>query len=209
VKLDLGSLVPALKDWLLCVDECNNGCVICIQLPEWAKDFSGQEKILLALYLASRYLLEYRLVACMHIYSVRNRVVLRPEILVKALGEAKVVSKIPRAINDDNPYVWEAVFYKGILYAQQILDLDKPVVVRVEPPKDKREREKLRVLLEGKRVTINGKTYHVGGLVKKLGGERLSPWIYLLPKKNLPRLRRLLTHKIKDFTVLQNIAEQQ
>ena len=85
------------------------------------------------------------------------------------------------------------MLYKGILYAQQILDLDRPVVVRVEPPSDKRERERLRVLLEGMRVTVNGKTYHVGGLVKRLGGEKLAPWVYLIPKKNLPELEKRVT----------------
>ena len=84
--------------------------------------------------------------------------------------------------------MWEVVLYKGVLYAEQILSLDKPVIVRIEPPRDKRERERLRVLLKGKRVTIKGKTYHVGGLVKKLSGQRIAPWIYLLPRKNLPKL---------------------
>jgi len=50
------------------------------------------------------------------------------------------------------------------------LDLERPVLVKVDPPRDKRERERLRTLLEGKRVTIKGRTYHVDGLIKKLGG---------------------------------------
>ena len=58
----------------------------------------------------------------------------------------------------------------------------------MEPPKDKRERERLRVLLEGKRATVRGKTYHVGGLVKRLGGERIALWTYLVPRRNLPKL---------------------
>ena len=126
----------------------------------------------------------------MHVWSVRNRVVLRPELLVRALREARVESRVPPAIEEGCPYAWEAVLYKGILYAQQILDLEKPVIVKVEPPSDKRAREKLRVLLEGKRVTVNGKTYHVGGLVKKLGGKKLAPWVYLIPKKNVRELEK-------------------
>ena len=46
-------------------------------------------------------------------------------------------------------------------------------------PEDKLERERLRVMLEGKRVTVKGKTYRVAGLVEKLGGERIAPWTYL------------------------------
>ena len=29
--------------------------------------------------------------------------------------------------------------------------------------------------------------------MKKLGGEKLAPWTYLVPKKSLPELRRQLT----------------
>ncbi len=119
---------------------------------------------------------------------VKNRIVMRPEILVKAIREAKIVSRIPQAIEEDSIYAWEAVLYRGILYAKQILSMEELVIIKVEPPKDKKEREKLRVLLEGKRVTVKGKTYHVGGLVKKLGGKRIASWIYLLPKKTIPKL---------------------
>jgi len=109
MMVNLSSFVPALMDWVLCVDMCSDECSICVQLPEWAKSFEEKERLYLALYLASRYLLDYRLVACMHIYSVRNRVVLRPEVLVKALREAKAWSRVPRAIEDDSPYAWEAI----------------------------------------------------------------------------------------------------
>ncbi len=162
--------------------------MICVRLPDWAENLGEHEKVYLALYLTSKHLLDYRLAASMHVYMVRNKVALRPEILAKALRDAKVVSRIPRAIEEDSPYVWEAVLYKGILYAEQILNLDKPVIVKVEPPRDKRARERLRVLLEGKRVTVKSRTYHVGGLVKKLGGQRIAPWTYLLPRRNVPKL---------------------
>ena len=78
-----------------------------------------------------------------------------------------------------------------------MLSLDKRVIVRVEPPRDKLERERLRVLLEGKRVTVKGRTYHVGGLVKKLGGERIAPWAYLVPRRNLPQLIAAIKGKAK------------
>ncbi len=38
-------------------------------------------------------------------------------------------------------YAWHAVLYRGILYAHSILDLERPVLVKVDPPGDRRERE--------------------------------------------------------------------
>ena len=43
-----------------------------------------------------------------------------------------------------------------------VLGIDEPVLAKVELPNDKRERERLGVLLEGKRVTVKGITCHVG-----------------------------------------------
>ncbi len=197
MRLDLGVLVSALSGWTLCVDEPSCDCMICVQLPEWAGRLSEREKVYLALYLASKHLLDYRLAAAMHIYMVRGRVTVRPEILVKALRDARVVSRIPRTVEEDSAYVWEAVLYKGIVYAEQVLSLDKRVIVKVEPPKDKLERERLRVMLEGKRVTVKGRTYHVGGLVKKLGGGRIAPWVYLVPRRSLPRLLANIREKAR------------
>ena len=201
MRVDLGILVPALRGWTLCIDETSCDCMICVQLPRWAGRFSEREKVYLALFLAAKHLLDYRVAAAMHVYMVRNKVALRPELLTRTLREAKVVSKIPRAIEEDSAYAWEAVLYKGVVYAQLILSLDRPVIVKVEPPKDKRERERLRVLLEGKRVTVKGRTYHVGGLVKKLGGERIAPWIYLLPRRNLPKLLEQVKPKANVITL--------
>ena len=201
MRVDLGVLVPALRGWTLCIDEPSCDCVVCVQLPEWAGKLSEHEKVYLALFLAAKHLLDYRVAAAMHIYMVRNRVALRPELLTKTLREAKVISRIPRAVEEDSAYAWEAVLYKGIVYAQQILSLDRPVIVRVEPPKDKRERERLRAMLEGKRVTVRGKTYHVGGLVRRLGGERIAPWVYLIPRRNLPRLLAAVEGKARATVI--------
>ncbi len=197
MRVDLGILVPALRGWTLCIDEQSPECIIVVRLPVWAGKFSEREKVYLALFIAAKHLLDYRVAAAMHVYMVRNKVVVGPEALVRALREAEVVSKIPRAIEEEGPYVWEAVLYKGIVYAQQVLCLDKRVIVRVKPPKDKLERERLRVLLEGKRVTVRGRTYHVGGLVKKLDGERIAPWTYLVPRRNLPKLLASIEKKAR------------
>ena len=197
MRLDLGGLVPALSGWTLCIDEHECHCTICVELPEWARGLSRREKVYLALYLAARTTMDYRVAAAMHIYAVRSRIALRPELLVKALRESRVLSKTMKAIDSDSPYAWEATLYKGIVYANQILSLDRPVLVKVEPPKDKRERERLRVLLEGKRVTVKGRTYRVNGLVKRLGGERIAPWIYLVPRRNLPKLLENMKGKTK------------
>ncbi len=197
MRVDLGVLVPALRAWNLCIDEPDCDCAICVQLPGWAGGLGERERVYLALYVAARHVMDYRLTAAMHIYSVKNRVTVRPELLVKSLREASVVSRVPRAIDDDSPYAWEATLYRGIVYAEQILSLDRPVIVKVEPPKDKLERERLRVVLEGKRVTVKGKTYHVGGLVKKLDGKRIAPWTYLVPRRNLPKLLASMEKKAK------------
>ncbi|MEB3778751.1 MAG: hypothetical protein GSR85_00750 [Desulfurococcales archaeon] len=197
MRVDLGVLLPALRGWTLCIDEPGCDCMVCVQLPEWAGKFSEREKVYLALFLAAKHLLDYRVAAALHVYMVKNRVALRPELLTRTLREAKVVSRIPRAVEEDSAYVWEAVLYKGVVYAEQVLSLDKRVIVKVEPPKDKLERERLRVMLEGKRVTLKGRTYNVGGLVKKLGGERISPWVYLVPRRSLPRLLANIREKAR------------
>ncbi len=188
MKIEVGGLIAALKDWTLCIDGSNCDCTICVELPRWAEELGEREKVYLALYLAARHILDYRLVAAMHVYMVRNRVALRPEVLVEALRDARVRSRVSRVVEDSSPFAWEAVFYRGLVYARQVLSLDKPVLVKVEPPSGKRKRERLRVLLEGKRVSVRGRTYHVGGLIRMLGGERIAPWIYLVPRRNLPEL---------------------
>ena len=184
--------MPALKGWTLCIDEPDCDCAICVQLPGWAGGLGERERVYLALYIAARHVMDYRLTAAMHLYSVRSRVALRPELLVKALREARVASKIQRALEDTSPYAWEAVLYKGIVYAEQILSLDKLAVVKVKPPKDKREQERLRALLESRRVTAKDKNYRVGGLADELRAESLAPWVYLVPRRSLPELRRIL-----------------
>jgi len=145
--------------------------------------------------LTSRRILDYRVVAAMHIHFIRSKAMVEPELLLKVLSNAKVVSRVPPAIEDDNLYIWEAVRWRGIAYAQTILDLERSVIIRIDPPKDRLEREKLRVLLEGKRITIRGKTYVVGGLIEKLSGYRVAPWVYLVPKKNLPKLLEYIAQR--------------
>jgi hypothetical protein len=45
--------------------------------------------------------MDYR-VAALHIYSVRNRVAVHPQILIRAVEDSKIFSKIPRAIEDNS-----------------------------------------------------------------------------------------------------------
>ena len=89
--------------------------------PSGVGKLSEHERMYLALFLAAKHLLDYRVAAAMHVYAMRNRVALRPELLTRTFREAKVVSKIPRAVEEDSAYAWEAVLYKGIVYAEQIL----------------------------------------------------------------------------------------
>ena len=193
-------MIPALDGWVLCVDEEGEGCTISVKLPGWV-DKDKVERIYIALYIAARATMDYRVAAALHIYSVRNRFTARSETLVRAMADSKVYSKIPRAIEDENPYAWQAMLYRGILYAYSILDLERPVLVKVDPPRDKRERERLRTLLEGKRVAVRGKTYYVGGLLRRIGGEKIAPWIYLVPKKSIKEIEEKSRGKYKVIKI--------
>jgi hypothetical protein len=192
-------LIPALDGWVLCVDEEGEDCTISVKLPGWV-DKDKVERIYIALYIAARATMDYRVAAALHIYSARNKVAVHPNIAIKALTGSKIYSKISRSMEDED-YAWQAVLYRGILYAQSILDLERPVLVKVDPPRDKRERERLRTLLEGKRVTIKGRTYHVDGLIKKLGGEKIAPWIYLVPKKSIKEIEEKSRGKYKVIKI--------
>lgn len=192
-------MIPALDGWVLCVDEEGEGCTISVKLPDWV-DKDKVKRIYIALYIAAKTTMDYRVAAALHIYSARNKVAVHPNIAIKALTGSKIYSKISRSMEDED-YAWQAVLYRGILYAQSILDLERPVLVKVDPPRDKRERERLRTLLEGKRVTIKGRTYHVDGLIKKLGGEKIAPWIYLVPKKSIKEIEEKSRGKYKVIKI--------
>jgi len=188
VKFNLGDLVPAVRGWVVCVDERDATCSICVELPEWLQGLGSEEKVYVALYLVARATLDYRVAAAMHVFSLRSGVTVKPELLSKAAREATVSSAIPRAL-DEHPYAWQAALWRGIAYAQAILDLESPALVKVKPPEDRRQRKRLRVALEGKRPTASGPRR---GLVERLGGEKVAPWTYLIPKKNLPALIKAL-----------------
>lgn len=192
MRFNLGSLLSALEGWILCIEECSDECSLCIDPPDEIKTLKDSEKLYVALYLAGRKTMDYRVAAAMHIYFLRNRVLVNPELLMKALSKAKIISRIPPTMEDDSPYLWEAVKWRGVAYAQTILDLEKLLVIKVKPPRSKREREKLRILLEGKRISTKRKTYTVEGMIKKLSGDRIAPWIYVVPKKALPKLLKLI-----------------
>jgi len=125
MRLDLGDLVRALAGWVLCVDECGDGCTICVELPEELKDLDSDKKLYVALYVAARRILDYRLAAAMHIHFIKSKAVVDPKLLVKAPSEAKFSSVVPPAIEDDNPYVWESVKWRGIAYSTMILSSEQ------------------------------------------------------------------------------------
>jgi hypothetical protein len=56
----------------------------------------------IALYIAARATMDYRVAAALHIYSVWNRVAVHPQILIRAVEDSKIFSKIPRAIEDNS-----------------------------------------------------------------------------------------------------------
>jgi len=126
MRIDLSDLIKALGGWVLCIDECGDGCTICVELPEELKDLDDNKKLYVALYISARKILDYRLVSAMHIHFVRTRSIVEPRILVKALSKAKFSSKIPPTIEDiDNPYAWEAVKWRGIAYATMVLNSER------------------------------------------------------------------------------------
>jgi len=133
MRVDIGNLVRALGGWIICVDECDNRCTICVELPGELGDLDSDRKLYVALYVASRKILDYRLAAAMHIHFIKSKAAVDPGILVKALNTARFWSAVPPAIEDDNPYVWEAVKWRGIAYAEAVLSSEKERVrARVE-----------------------------------------------------------------------------
>jgi hypothetical protein len=77
------------------------GCTISVRLPVWV-DKDEVERISIALYIAARATMDYRVAAALHIYSVRNRVAVHPRILIRVVEDSKIFSKIPRAIEDNS-----------------------------------------------------------------------------------------------------------
>jgi hypothetical protein len=66
------------------------------------------KRIYIALYIAARATMDYRVAAALHIYSVRNKVAVHPNIAIKALTGSEVYSKISRSMKDED-YAWQAV----------------------------------------------------------------------------------------------------
>jgi len=190
IVVELGDIIEALRGWRIriCVGSSEHdfrNYIALINVPETiAESLSTEELILLGILSAAKKMMDYRVAAAAYIYSVKHN--LNTAKIYQLLKHARAYS---RAIKAEH-LCWEAVLYRGILYAHAILDSERPALVKVTPPKEKLEREKLRVFLEGKRISIKGKTYRVGGLVKKLRGKRVAPWIYLIPKKNIAEIQK-------------------
>ena len=187
IKLDLGGLLPENSHRLVCVAVGSapaswGDCGVRIVLPGWAKTFSRGELELAALYLAARALGDHSAWAAYHLRAMQEGREVSRTLAEKLLREA-------RTHPEPGP-VDMAAYWRGRLRAHILQEAMRPALVRVKPPKHKSERERLRVLLEGKRVTVRGKTYHVGGLIKKLGGIKVAPWVYLVPRDKLEELAR-------------------
>ena len=193
MKINLGELVPALDGWIIAIDEDCDDAIVKIFLPKNLK-LNEDEKIYVGLWLASKVTMDYRVFSALIIFQHQKRLCVHPLTLLKAEKEAKIESKIKR--REDN--FWK-VKYKGLAYALALLDLERPVVIRVVPPKDRKKREKLRVLIEGKRITVRGKTYKVGGMLKQINGKKIAPWVYLVKKKHVPKVIKILNQLSASF----------
>jgi len=195
LRINLGELIQVLDGLNVCVDECDEECGVCVWLPSWVEKIVAKigerGRISLALYVVGRYLLDYQVIAAWWIFIIRNDVILFPEFYERAFREMRIVSKISRSIEDDSVFAWYYVRCRGVRYGETKLDLeDRLVVVKVEAMKDKRERERLRVLLEGRKRNVRGRIRRTAGLIESLGGVRLAPWVYLVPKRAVSEIRR-------------------
>lgn len=193
VSLNISGLLPENSHRIMCIltsDEKTktNNCNVISVFPKELADKLGEDIVLAGLYIAARVIDDSSAWAAYHLYALMKRKEVA-NILIKEITKNTKVNPPLQPINWTN-------FWKGRTKALTILLNRTPAIVKIIPPKNKAKREKLRVILEGKRGTIKGKTYHVGGLVKKLGGKRLAPWIYIIPRNQLHKLKSA-TNKTK------------
>ena len=200
IVFNLGGLVPALDGWrILITDEDippNEDYISIVRFEKDAlKSMDIVDAIEMAIYLTAREINDYRIASALVIYSLRKKRAPSLNRLNKLGKHAKVIANFRRS---DTP--WGETYWKGVAYAQVLLDLEKPVVVKVIPPRDRRAKGRLRYLIEGTTVSARG-GYRVGGLLKRVGGEKLAPWIYLIPKKKLAEFHQTVRGKFPELRI--------
>jgi len=206
--LNLGEYNPVLDGWKVLVSsepiESFDDFVAVVEVDEKLVEKLGEKKLkLLCIYAVAREFMEYKVVAAMHVYSVRNRILLRPEELREGLKHIRVKGSRVRSW-DKSDEAWRAVFWRGICYGNMLLSLDALTVVRVEPPKDVRLRERLRYRMEGARISRGGRMHRTGGVLRKLEGRRLAPWIYVVKKRDVGHIAKLVKEHGSRFEVVSS-----
>jgi len=164
---------------VIAIDEDCDDAIVKIFLPR-DLNLSNDEKIYVALWLSAKATMDYRVFSALIIFQHQKRLCVHPLTLLKAEKEAKIETKIKKREGN----FWKVKF-KGLAYALALLDLERMVVVKVIPPKNKKLREKLRA--------------KVRGLLKQTGGIKLAPWVYLIRKKHVPKVIKILNQLSASF----------
>jgi len=190
VNMSLGGLLPENEHRVACIayegEEASGGCSIVVVLPSWARGLRDTVQELAALYLAARSFNDSSAWAAYHLAALLLGAELPYTLAARLAREAQV-----------NPYPVQptdmAAYWRGKVRALLALDKLRMVLVKVEPPREHRAREKLRHILEGVTVTEQGRRRRSKGLVEKLGGRKVAPWLYLVPKTALQELEKTVT----------------
>ncbi|RLE64627.1 MAG: hypothetical protein DRJ47_07165 [Thermoprotei archaeon] len=97
--LNLGEYNPVLDGWKVLVTsrpvDSLDSFVGVVEVDEKLVERLGEKKLkLLCMYAVTREFMEYKVVAAMHVYSVRNRILLRPEELREGLKHIRVKARV-------------------------------------------------------------------------------------------------------------------
>ncbi len=182
----MGKIIPILENmkikinWNTSEFITENNYISVFSLPEKLKDKYGEKVIIDAvLYITAKEVGDYKLFAAWSLFRERNRIKATPSVY-------REISSYPhRVAIKKNPDGWEMEKCRGLLYAEQF----KEDIIVIKPPSDPIARERLRVKIEGVRVS-RGKRY--GGLAKKIGAKRLHPWVYAMPGFKIPKLEKVV-----------------
>jgi len=190
IDMSVGGLLLENSHRVVCVAPVGAGaelgdCSLVVELPEWVYGLGVAGVRLAALYLAARSFRDSAAWASYHLEALLNGTWLSYEATLRLAREARVR---PLELGE----VDSVEYWRGLARALLALDKVRPVVVRIEPPTGRVERERLRHLLEGTTVTKAGRRRRSQGLIGKLGGVKLAPWLYVVPRVKLQELRKAL-----------------
>ncbi len=183
MEIELGKIIPVLDNVKILINTGNSkysaGEYLAIfNLPKELIKKYGEEIIVEAvLYVTAKEAGDYKLFSSWIIFKERNKLNGSKEVYAE-------VSRYPHSIMiKKNPDGWELEKCKGLLYAEQF----REKIVVIEPPSEPKQREKMRVKLEGVRVSKN-KSH--SGLVNEIGARKIRPWVYYVQGFKIPYIER-------------------